>query len=129
MVSFMNTPKIAAAGAAGALTLLVSACASVISPPPVAQPDPAVLSTLERYSAAECNPQTAAVLTGMHVPAGDIRGLSYGLYRDEFRDAIVRWDAWVYLKDQPGALVVTLDEDCRPIQAYARGGATLPGSR
>lgn len=128
-VSSMTMPKIAAAGAAGALTLLVSACASVISPPPVAQPDPAVLSTLERYSAGECNPQTAAVLTGMHIPAGDIRGLSYGLYRDEFRDAIVRWDAWVYLKDQPGSLVVTLDEDCRPIQVYARGGATLPGSR
>ena len=125
----MNTPNFAAAAASGTLTLLISACASTLSPPPVAQPDPAVLSTLERYSSAECNPQTAAVLTGMHVPAGDIRGLSYGLYRDAFRDAIIRWDAWVYLKGQPGAVVVTLDEDCRPIQAYARGGATLPGSR
>ncbi|MBK1838094.1 hypothetical protein JHL17_11775 [Azospirillum sp. YIM B02556] len=125
----MKTPNIALAATAGALTLLTSACATYISPPPVAQPDPALLAVLNRHVTNDCNPQTAAVLTGMHLPADNIRGFNYGIYRDEYRDTIVRWDGWVYLKDQPGALVVTLDEDCRPIQIYAREGAKLPGGR
>ncbi|WP_372394753.1 hypothetical protein ABMY26_01750 [Azospirillum sp. HJ39] len=126
----MKTPKTpAAALGAAALTLLVSACASSIAPPPVAPPDPVLLGTLERYTVNDCNPQTAAVLTALRLPASDVRGFNYGIYRDEFRDIIVRWDAWVYLNSQPGALVVTLDEDCRPIQVYAREGARLPGGR
>ncbi|WP_042697740.1 hypothetical protein [Azospirillum sp. B506] len=125
----MKTPKFAMAAAAGALTLLVSACASTLSPPPVAQPDPAVLAVINSNVTNDCNPQTAAVLTGLRLPAGNIRGVNYGIYRDEYRDKIVRWDAWVYLKDQPGSLVVTLDEDCRPLQVYAREGAKLPDGR
>ncbi|PWC80213.1 hypothetical protein TSH100_30210 [Azospirillum sp. TSH100] len=125
----MKTPNLAAAAAAGTLTLLVSACASTLSPPPMAQPDPALLAVINSNVANDCNPQTASVLTGLRLPPGNIRGVNYGIYRDMFRDAIVRWDAWVYLKDQPGALVVTLDEDCRPIQVYAREGAKLPGQQ
>jgi hypothetical protein len=124
----MKTPKIPAAAAAGALTLVLAACGS-IAPPPVATPDPAVLAALDRNASNSCNPSVASVLTGARIPASDIRGLSYGIYRDEFRDIIVRWDAWVYLNSQPGAVVVTVDEDCRPIQIYARGGAKLPGAR
>lgn len=124
----MKSPKIPAAAAASALTLLLAACGS-IAPPPVATPDPAVLAVLERNAANSCNPSVASVLTEARIPASDIRGLSYGIYRDEFRDIIVRWDAWVYLNSQPGAVVVTVDEDCRPIQIYAREGATLPGGR
>ncbi|WP_247894475.1 hypothetical protein [Azospirillum sp. B510] len=128
MVSTMKIPNIAAVAAGGALSLLVSACASSISPPPVAQPDPAVLGALDSNVSNDCNPQTAAVLTGIRLQAGNIRGANYGIYRDPFRDAIIRWDAWIYLKDQPGALVVSLDGDCRPIQVYAREGAKLPGA-
>lgn len=125
----MKTPNLAAFAAAGALTMLVSACASTLSPPPVAQPDPALLSIINSNVTNDCNPQTAAVLTGVGLPASNVRGVNYGIYRDEYRDKIVRWDAWVYLKDQPGSLVVTLDEDCRPIQIYAREGARLPAGR
>lgn len=123
----MKSPNLAAFAAAGALTMLVSACASTLSPPPVAQPDPALLAIINSNVTNDCNPQTAAVLTGIGLPASNVRGVNYGIYRDEYRDKIVRWDAWVYLKDQPGSLVVTLDEDCRPIQVYAREGAKLPG--
>lgn len=123
----MKMPNSMAFAAAGALTLLVSACASTLSPPPVAQPDPALLAVIDSNVTNDCNPQTAAVLTGVGLPASNVRGVNYGIYRDEYRGKIVRWDAWVYLKDQPGALVVTLDEDCRPIQVYAREGAKLPG--
>ncbi|WP_082109044.1 hypothetical protein [Azospirillum thiophilum] len=129
-MSFRKTRKttVPALMMAGGLALLTAGCGG-IAPPPMAPPDPATLATLDRFVSNDCNPVAASALTGIGIPASDIRGANYGIYRDEFRDIIVRWDAWVYLHSQPGAVVVTMDEDCRPIQIYAREGATLPGRR
>lgn len=85
-----------------------------------------MVSALDRLSPNPCNPLVASVLAGANVPLSNIRSLAYGLYRAEISDRIVRYDAWVGLKDQPGSIVVTADDTCRPIQIYAREGARLP---
>ncbi|PWC31493.1 hypothetical protein TSO352_31375 [Azospirillum sp. TSO35-2] len=123
-VDLARTAGVRAAGA-GVLAVLLAGCGAIPTPQ-VARPDPAVLSALERASSNECNPSVASVLTGSGVQAPQIRSVAYGLYRDEIRDRIVRYDAWIGLTNQPGAIVVTVDDDCRPIQIYARGGARLP---
>ncbi|MBP2301086.1 hypothetical protein [Azospirillum picis] len=125
----MMIRKLTTCGAATGIGLMLLAGCAGLEPPPTANPDPAVLGALERTSANECNPSVASVLTGAKVPAGSIRGVSYGLYRDINTGRIVRYDAWVGLTDQPGSLVVTVDDFCRPIQIYARGGAALPSAR
>ncbi|CAO3436129.1 hypothetical protein [Azospirillum doebereinerae] len=112
-------------GATFALFLVLTACAS-LRPPPMAVPETAMVSTLERFSPNPCNPAVASVLAGANVPLSNIRSVAYGLYRDEITGRIIRYDAWVGLKDQPGSIVVTVDDTCRPIQIYAREGARLP---
>ncbi|AWK89239.1 hypothetical protein DEW08_21385 (plasmid) [Azospirillum thermophilum] len=106
----------------------LGACAG-LTPVSTAAPDPATVALLERSAPNDCNPSVASVLAGAGIPAAAIRDVTYGLYRDEFSDRIVRYDAWVYLTDQPGAIVVAVDRDCRPIQIYARDGARMPNRR
>lgn len=123
-------PSGLAARVAGlALAVGLAACQG-IAPPPAGRADPATLSALDRFNSNSCNPAVASVLAGTGVPAQQIRGLTYGIYRSVTGDQITGWDAWVGLTDQPGAIVVSMDGDCRPRQIYAREGARLPtGSR
>lgn len=127
MAGALRRPSAGGVVRAGGLSALLglTACAG-FGPPPMARPAPAALSALERASPNPCNPAVASVLAGSNVPASNIRGVAYGFYRDGFSGDIFRYDAFVGLKDQPGSIVVTVDEDCRPIQIYAREGARLP---
>ncbi len=106
-----------------ALALLAGACAG-LQPVRLAMPEPGAVEALNRLSPAGCNGTVASALAGAGIPISDVRSLVYGLtYGYEY---VVRYDAWVSLKGQPGAVVVTMDESCQPIQIYARGGARLP---
>ena len=105
--------------------LLVAACTG-LQAPATANPEPGAVAALDRLASNRCNPVVAQALAGARVPIAQVDGLVYGLYRDINRDKIVMYDAWVSLKDQPGAIVVQVDEDCSLKQVYARGGARLP---
>ncbi|MDQ2104058.1 hypothetical protein [Azospirillum isscasi] len=106
-----------------ALALLAGGCTG-FQPVRLATAEPGAVAALNRLSPAGCNGTVAAALAGAGIPLSDVRGLVYGLtYGFEY---VVRYDAWVALNSQPGAVVVTMDEFCQPIQIYARGGARLP---
>jgi hypothetical protein len=60
------------------------------------------------------------------VPSESIRDLFY-TQRLSGEGRLVGYTAWMHLTDQPGSLVVDIDESCRFQQAYTRGGASLPG--
>ncbi len=109
--------------------MLLTACAEMatgIDQPRQAPPEPGAVATLDRLSASPCNPQVASSLAGARIPMADVQGLTYGLYRDARRGDVVGYDAWVKLRDQPGAIVVQLNADCSPRQMYARDGAHMP---
>jgi hypothetical protein len=109
--------------------ILLAACASMetgLELPRQAPPEPGAVDTLNRMASNDCNPQLTSSLAGARIPIADVRGLSYGLYRDARRGDIVGYDAWVALRDQPGAIIVQLNADCSPRQIYARDGARMP---
>lgn len=109
--------------------MLLTACAGMatgIEQPRQAPPEPGAVASLDRLSNSQCNPQVASSLAGARIPIADVQGLTYGLYRDGHRGDIVGYDAWVKLRDQPGAIVVQLNADCSPRQMYARDGAHMP---
>lgn len=109
-----------------ALALAAGGCAG-LHPIRLSAPEPGMVATLDRYSASPCNEAVAAALAGARVPASQVDGLVYGLYRG--LEDIVGYDAWVSLKNQPGSVVVHLDASCTPTQIYGRGGARLPDER
>lgn len=102
---------------------LTGGCAG-LHPIRLAAPDPAMVAVLDGLSAGPCNGPVASALAGAGIPASQVDGLVYGLYRG--LEDIIGYDAWVRLKNQPGSIVVRLDAECRPTQIYARGGARLP---
>lgn len=125
MVGTATVGTVMLGGAAG----LLAGCADLtagLTPPPQATPEPGALASLDRLSPGVCNPVVASSLAGARIPIADVRALTYGLYRDQRRGKIVGYDAWVSLKDQPGSVVVQMDEDCTPRQVYTRDGARLP---
>lgn len=121
---------VAAWGAVTSLLLLAS-CSGIdlgagLTSPPQAAPEPGAVAALDRLSVGRCNEEVASSLAGAGIPIADVRGLTYGLHRDFDRGNIVGYDAWVALANQPGAVIVQLDEYCTPRQIYARDGARLP---
>jgi hypothetical protein len=111
------------------LVMLLAGCAELsagLHPPTQATPEPGAVANLDRLSPGLCNPVVASSLAGARIPIADVRDLTYGLYRDNKRGKIVGYDAWVSLKDQPGSVIVQMDEFCTPRQIYPRGGARLP---
>lgn len=117
----------AARTSAALLALLLAGCAAAIAPPPRAAPDPATLAALERYGRHPCAHSVAEVLAGLRVPASSVTGVVYDERRHLNRERPWGYDIWVERAGEPGALVVSVDAICVPQQAYARGGATLPG--
>lgn len=105
--------------------LFLAACAG-LHPSPRGTPEPGAVETLDRLSPSPCNAAVASMLAGARIPISNVRGLVYGVYWGV--EDIVGYDAWVSLKDQPGAVVVHVDDECQPGQVYARGGAKLPDS-
>jgi hypothetical protein len=107
--------------------VLVSACAGV--PPRLEAPSQASVATLNRYNAHPCTPTVASALDAYHVQPASIRDLFYTqrMSNEIDESRIVGYTAWMHLTDQPGSLVVDVDEECRFQQAYTRGGASLPG--
>jgi hypothetical protein len=107
--------------------VLVSACAGV--PPRLETPSQVTLSTLNRQNGHPCTPTVASALDAYHVQPGSIRDLFYTqrMSNEADESRLVGYTAWMHLTDQPGSLVVDVDEECRFQQAYTRGGASLPG--
>ncbi|MBP2291563.1 hypothetical protein [Azospirillum rugosum] len=116
--------------ASAALTAaFLAGCADLtagLTPPAQATPEPGAVASLDRLSPGVCNPVLARSLAGARIPIDDVRDVVYGLYRDDRRGKIVGYDAWVYLKDQPGSVIVQMDEYCTLRQIYTRDGAKLP---
>lgn len=109
--------------------LLLAGCADLtegMTPPRQAAPAPGAVASLDRMSPSVCNPELARALAGARIPVENIRELTYGIERDEPRGKIIRYNAWVYPKNQPGVIVVQMDGDCNLQQIYPRDGATLP---
>jgi len=106
--------------------LLVTACAG-LQPSPRGTPEPGAVAALDRFNANACNEAVASMLAGARVPVSQVRGLIYAVNWGV--EEIVGYEAWVSLKDQPGAIVVRLDRECQPGQVDARGGARLPAAR
>ena len=107
-----------------AVILAVSAC--VGAPPRLEAPSQATTSTLDRYNDHPCTPTVASALDAYRVPPGSIRDLFY-TQRLSGQGRLVGYTAWMHLTDQPGSLVVDVDQSCQFEQAYTRGGASLPG--
>lgn len=97
-----------------------------MTPPPQAAPQPGAVAALDRLSPSACNQSLARSLAGERIPIDNVRDLVYGVNRDDARGQIQNYNAWVYLKNQPGAVVVQMDANCTPQQVYTRDGATLP---
>jgi hypothetical protein len=112
-------------GIAAVAAVLVSACTGLQSPA-TAQAEPGAVAALDRYSVNQCNPVVAQALAGANVPISQVDGLAYGLYRQARTGRIFMYDAFMSLKDQPGNIVVQVDDNCSLKQIYARGGAQLP---
>jgi hypothetical protein len=98
-------------------------------PPRLQTPSQATLSTLNQYNSHPCTPTIASVLEAYRVPPGSICDLFYTqrMSNEADESRLVGYTAWMHLTDQPGSLVVDIDESCRFQQAYTRGGASLPG--
>jgi len=107
--------------------VLVSACAGV--PPRLEAPSPASVSALDRYNRHPCTPTVASALDAYHVQPGSVRDLFYTqrMSNETDESRIIGYTAWMHLTDQPGSLVVDVDEECRFQQAYTRDGANLAG--
>lgn len=121
----MGKPRTGRHGVRFVPLLLLAACAG-LHPSPRGTPEPGAVETLDRLSPHPCNAVVASMLAGARVPISNVRGLVYGVHWGV--EEIVGYDAWVALKDQPGAVVVPVDRECLPGQVYARGGAKLPGA-
>jgi hypothetical protein len=104
--------------------ILLSAC--VGGPPRIEVPSQATASTLTRYNDHHCTPTVASALDTYDVPAGSVRDLFY-TQRQSGQGRLIGYTAWMHLADQPGSLVVDVDQSCQFEQAYTRGGANLPG--
>jgi hypothetical protein len=107
--------------------LILSAC--VGAPPRFETPNRATLAALNRINENACNNTVASALDAYKVPAGSIRDLSYSerLMSENGDSEVVGYTAWMHLTDQPGSLVVDVDDECRFGQIYTRDGAQFAG--
>jgi len=107
--------------------LILSACAGV--PPRFSAPNRTTVAALNRINENACNTTVASALDAYKVPAGSIRDLSYSerLLTENGDSEVVGYTAWMHLTDQPGSLVVDVDDECRFGQIYTRDGAKLAG--
>lgn len=113
-------PQLAAC--AGALAL--AGCAA-IGPPRTATPDPAAVTALNGMARGPCNQVVASVLAGEAIPLSAFRGANYSEIRSGPSASVSQYEVWLYPRDQDGVIVVNLDNTCRPMQIYGRGGADL----
>jgi hypothetical protein len=105
---------------------LMSACGG--TPARMAPADPATVASLNQMRQHPCNPMVASTLAALDVPMSQIRDLAYTVQGTTTRTTT--YTAWMPLQKQPGYLIVDLDTDgCRLMQAYTRGGASLPKVR
>lgn len=106
--------------------LLAAGCAG-LSPPPHREPDPALVSALDRMERHQCNREVASVLTATGVAAGDIRSLWVYTVPEYDGETLGGPEAHVGLTGQPGSVVIPMSDACRARQVYTTGGAQLPG--
>ena len=122
-VSRIDLKAMAAALALGSL----SACAGLDAPKEEAD-DPAYRARIDQLAQHWCNARVAGAVEGAGVPADAITQLYYTKELDSTNDRIIRYTAWMRLRDQPGYLVVDADAmTCRPMQIYTRFGAQVAG--
>lgn len=120
----VRSPAPMAGLAVGTITLIITGCGS-IAPPRTATADPAVVSTLNGLVRGPCNQAVASVMAGEGIPISEIRAAIYSEIRGGPSSSVSQYDVWLYPRDQDGAVIVNLDNTCRPMQIYARGGANL----
>lgn len=111
--------------ATGAL-LAVAGCAG-LSPPPHREPDPALVSALDRMERHPCNREVASVLAATGVAAGDVRSLWVYTVPRYSGESLGGPEAHVGLEGRPGSVVIPMSDGCRARQVYTTGGARLPG--
>lgn len=118
-------PSLALRAVALAALLLTAGCAG-LSPPPHREPDPALVSALDRMEKHRCNRETASVLTAVGVTAGDVRSLWVYTVPRYKGESLGGPEAHVGLNGQPGSVVIPMTDECRARQVYTSGGARLP---
>jgi hypothetical protein len=107
-----------------AVVFAVAACVGVS--PRLEAPSQGTVSTLNRINTHPCTATVASALDAYRVPSGSIRDFFY-TERLSGQGRFLGYTAWMHLTDQPGSLVVDVNQSCQFEQAYTRGGANLPG--
>jgi len=127
---FRNSRRLSLATGAGALSLagILAGCAG-LTPPRTATPDSGTVTTLNGMVRGACNQSVASVLAGENIPISAFRGATYNEIRGGPSASVSQYEAWLYLRNQQGVIVVDMDNVCRPMQIYARGGADLQSVR
>ena len=131
---FRNSRRMSLAAGAGALSLVGSvagilAGCSGLTPPRTATPNSETVTALNGMLRGPCNQSVASVLAGENIPISAFRGASYNEIRGGPSASVSQYEAWLYPRDQQGAIVVDMDNVCRPMQIYGRGGADLQSVR
>lgn len=109
------------------LTMLTTAACA--APTRTTGPSAQAVSLLENRGARICTPAIASALADEGIAPSSITSVNVTDERTDTArtDNVLAYDAWMRLEDQPGYLVVTLDDFCRVRQVYTRGGAEVAG--
>ena len=102
----------------------LGACASM-GPPRTAEPAPGAVEALNGMAKGPCNRPVASVLAGEGIPVGQFRDAVYSELRTGPSGRVSQYEVWLYPRDKPGVLTVTMDETCRPMQIYTREGGNM----
>lgn len=116
-----------------ALVLPLTLCVGVLNlagcggfgPPRTATPGADSVTALNRIAPGPCNQAVASVLAGEGIPVSTLRTATYSELRNGPSSRVSRYDVWLSPQGQSGAIIVSLDETCRPMQIYTQGGASL----
>jgi len=75
-----------------------------------------------------CQAEARRELARLGIPETDIRDLNVSsLVSGSFAPRITQYQGWARLSSCPGSVVVVMDDSCRPMSYFTRGGCNVPG--
>ncbi|HZH27011.1 MAG TPA: hypothetical protein VEY95_07505 [Azospirillaceae bacterium] len=75
-----------------------------------------------------CQAETLRELARLGIPQTDVRDLNVSsLVNGSFNPRITQYQGWARLSSCQGSVVVVMDDSCRPMSYFTRGGCNIPG--